>query len=250
MTFNYALSSLLLPPTSLIALTLLGALMLKRRRIAGLTLIVCSQVLLLALSTPVVANALVRSLEPPPVLIEHVKQAQAIVVLGGGRNLGSPEWGGETVNDYTLRRARYGARLARETGLPVYVSGGKPTGGQLAEGTLMRDLMAREFNEPVKWIEVASETTREQALIVAKDLRAQQISRVALVTDAVHMPRAQRVFELTGLAVVSAPTGYTAQRPFAPFQLIPGPAALNHSHVALREWVSQFHHHILALVDK
>ena len=249
MTFNYALSSFLLPPTSLIALTLLGVLMLKRRQLAGVTLIVCSQVLLLALSMPVVANALVRLLEPPPVLIEQIKRAQAIVVLGGGRNLGSPEWGGETVNDYTLRRTRYGARLARETGLPVYVSGGKPTGGQLAEGTLMRELMAREFNESVKWVDAAAETTREQALIVAQDLKAQQIGRIALVTDAVHMPRAQRAFELAGLAVITAPTGYTAQRPFAPYQLIPGPAALLHSHVALREWASQLHYHILALVD-
>ena len=249
MTFNYALSSVLLPPTSLIALTLLGVLMLKRRRTTGVTLIVCSQVLLAALSTPLVANALGRSLEPPPVLIEQIKRAQAIVVLGGGRNLGSPEWGGETVNDYTLRRTRYGARLARETGLPVYVSGGKPAGGQLAEGTLMRELMAREFNEPVKWVDAAAETTREQALIVARDLKAQQIGRIALVTDAVHMPRAQRAFELAGLAVISAPTGYTAQRPFAPYQLIPGPAALRHSHVALREWASQLHYHFLALVD-
>ncbi len=182
-------------------------------------------------------------------MIEQIKRAQAIVVLGGGRNLGSPEWGGETVNDYTLRRTRYGARLARETGLPVYVSGGKPTGGQLAEGTLMRELMAREFNEPVKWVDAAAETTREQALIVAQDLKAQQIGRIALVTDAVHMPRAQRAFELAGLAVISAPTGYTAQRPFAPYQLIPGPAALRHSHVALREWASQLHYHFLALVD-
>ena len=249
MTFNYALSSLLLPPTSLIALTLLGVSIFKRRRGAGLALIICSQLLLLALSTSIVANALVRSLEPPPVLVEEVKRAQAIVVLGGGRNLGSPEWGGETVNEYTLRRTRYGARLARESGLPVYVSGGKPTGGQLAEGTLMRDLMAREFNAPVKWVDATSDTTREQALIVAKDLKAQQISRIALVTDAAHMPRAQRVFERAGLAVVPAPTGYTAQRPFAPYQLIPGPTALLHSHVALREWASQLHYHVLALVD-
>ena len=176
MTFNYALSSLLLPPTSLIALTLLGVLMLKRRRIAGLVLIVGSQLLLLALSTPVVANAIVRTLEPPPAAIDEVKRAQAIVVLGGGRNLGSPEWGGETVNDYTLRRARYGARLARETGLPLYVSGGKPTGGESAEGTLMRGLLTSELGVPVKWVETASETTREQAQMVAQDLRAQQIS--------------------------------------------------------------------------
>jgi uncharacterized SAM-binding protein YcdF (DUF218 family) len=248
-TFNYALSNLLLPPTLLIALTIIGALALKRRRGFGMVLIVGSQLLLLALAMPVVANALVRSLEPLPASMDQIKRAQAIVVLGGGRNLGAPEWGGETVNDHTLRRARYGARLARETGLPLYVSGGKPTGGQLAEGTLMRELIAREFNLPVRWVEAASETTREQAQTAAQDLKPQQISRVALVTDAVHMPRAQRAFELAGLAVIGAPTGYTGQRPFAPYQLIPGPIALRESHVALREWASQLHHHILALVD-
>ena len=85
--------------------------------------------------------------------------------------------------------------------------------------------------------------------MAARDLKPQQISRVALVTDAVHMPRAQRAFELAGLAVIGAPTGYTGQRPFAPYQLIPGPIALRESHIALREWVSQLHYHLLALVD-
>lgn len=249
MTFNYALSSLLLPPTSLIALTLVGVWMLRRRRKAGLVLIVGSQLLLLALSTPVVANAITRTLEPPPAAIDEVKRAQAIVILGGGRNLASPEWGGETVNDYTLRRARYGARLARETGLPVYVSGGRPAGGESAEGALMRGLVASEMGVPVKWVEAVSETTREQAQMAARDLRSQQINRVALVTDAVHMPRARRAFELEGLVVIPAPTGYTGQRPFAMYQLIPGASALLHSHVALREWVSQLHHHVLAFFD-
>ena len=249
MTFNYALSSLLLPPTSLIAASLVGALILKRRRTLGLVLIVGSQLLLLALSMPVVANAIARTLELPPAALDEVKRAQAIVVLGGGRNLGSPEWGGETVNEYTLRRARYGARLARETGLPVYVSGGKPDGGNEAEGSLMDALVTREFNVPVKWIDAVSQTTREQALIAARDLRPQQISRVALVTDAVHMPRARRAFELAGLAVIPAPTGSTGQRPFATDQLIPGPGPLRQSHVALREWASQFHHHLVTLID-
>ncbi len=245
MTFNYALSSWVLPPTSLIAATLIGVLLLKRRRAAGVTLIVGSQLLLFALSMPVVANALARTLEPPPASLDAIKRTQAIVVLGGGRNRGAPEWGGETVNDYTLQRARYGARLARETALPLYVSGGRPDGGIAAEGTLMQDLLTREFSVPVRWVETASENTREQALITAQDLHQHQIARVALVTTAVHMPRAQRAFELAGLAVTPAPTDYTGQRPFGPYQLIPGPRALRDSHIALREWASQLHHHVL-----
>ena len=109
-----------------------------------------------------IANALVRTLEPPPASIEQIKGAQAIVVLGGGRNRGAPEWGGETINGLTLQRARYGARLARETGLPLYVTGGKPDGGTFAEGTLMRDLLAREFNVEVKWVDAVAATTRDK----------------------------------------------------------------------------------------
>lgn len=249
MTFNYALSSWLLPPASLIILALIGVLLLKRRRKTGITLIVVSQLLLFALSMPVIANALAGTLEPPPASIEDIKRAQAIVVLGGGRNRGALEWGGETVNASTLQRVRYGARLARETGLPLYVSGGKPDGGEYAEGTLMRDLISREFSVPVKWVDAVADTTRDNARMAAQDLKPLGITRVALVTDAVHMPRSRRVFELSGLAVIPAPTGYTGQRPFAPYQLVPGPSALRESHIALREWASQMHHHILALID-
>ncbi|MEP6609162.1 MAG: YdcF family protein [Burkholderiaceae bacterium] len=245
MTFNYALSALLLPPTSLIVLTLIGAFMVRRRRAAGLALIVGSQLLLLALSTPVVANALMSTLEPPPATIDAIRGTQAIVVLGGGRNLASPEWGGETVNDATLRRARYGAKLARETGLALYVSGGKPDGGLAAEGTLLHDVLEREFNVSVRWVETSSETTRQQAQLTAQDLIPLQITRIALVTDALHMPRARRAFERAGFSVAPAPTSYGGQRPFAPYQLIPGPGSLRDSHMALREWASQLHHSLV-----
>lgn len=239
MTFNYALSDVVLPPTSLIALTLVGVVLLRRRRTLGLALILSSQLLLLALSLPVVANALARSLEPPPVTAAQLKQAQAIVILGGGRNRGSPEWGGETVKTYTLQRLRYGARLARETGLPIYVSGGKPDGGHHTEGELMRDVLVKDYHLDVRWVDTTANTTGENALIAAKDLKAERLSRVALVTDAVHMPRSRQVFEAAGLEVIACPTAYAGQRPFGPYQLVPGVAALQLSQAALREWVSR-----------
>ena len=249
MTFNYALSSWVLPPTSLIVLTLVGAMLLKRRRGAGIALIVCCQLLLLGLSLPVVANALVRTLEPSPASIADVRRAQAIVVLGGGRNRSAVEWGGETVNALTLQRARYGAKLARESGLPLYVTGGKPDGGDHAEATLMRDVLTTEFNVPVKWVDTSADTTRDNAHAAARDLQPLGVTRIALVTDAMHMPRSQRLFELSGFAVVPAATNYTGQRPFAPYQLVPGPRALRESHFALREWASQLHHFVLRSTD-
>lgn len=239
MTPNYVLSDLVLPPTSLIALSLLGLLLMRRRRALGIALIAVSQLALLALSVPVVAMALARTLEPPPVQPAQLEKAEAIVILAGGSNRGSPEWGGETVKTYTLQRVRYGAHLARRTGLPVYVTGGTPAGGNLAEATLMKDVLEREFAVPVRRAEVESDTTAENARFTARDLKAAGISRVALVTDAVHMPRSQRAFERAGLQVIACPTAYAGQRPFQPWQLVPSPAALHLAHGALREWVAR-----------
>jgi uncharacterized SAM-binding protein YcdF (DUF218 family) len=238
-TFSYALSSLVLPPTSLVVLTIVGAMLLRRRRALGLALVIGSQLLLLALSLPVVAGALARSLEPPPVTAADLKRAQAIVILAGGNNRGSPEWGGETVKSFTLQRLRYGARLARETGLPIYVTGGKPEGGEYAEATLMRDVLVQEYKLPVRWVDVEARTTGENAQMAARDLKAAGVKRVALVTDAMHIPRSRQVFEANGMEVIACPTAYAGQRPFETDQLVPGPGALLISHLALREWVSR-----------
>ena len=139
-----------------------------------------------------VANALARSLEPPPVTSTELKRAQAIVILGGGRNRGSPDWGGETVKTYTLQRLRYGARLARETGLPVFVLRRNAGRREKPEGTLMRDILEAEFFVSVRGMEITSETTAENARMTAPELvagRGDLSRRVALVTDAMHMPR-------------------------------------------------------------
>ena len=51
--------------------------------------------------------------------------AKAVVILGGGVRRNAPEYGGDTLATLTLERVRYGARVARLTGLPVLVSGGR-----------------------------------------------------------------------------------------------------------------------------
>lgn len=244
MTPSYILSSIVLPPTSLVLLTLVGLLLLKRSRGFAIALIAVSQLTLMLLATPAIANALARTLEPAPLAAGGMSGAQAIVVLGGGRNRGAPEWGGETVNKFTLQRLRYAARLARESGLPLYVTGGKPDGGEFAEGTLMGAVLVSELAVPVRWIDTAANTTRENALMAAQDLKPQRIERVVLVTSALHMPRSRRAFEQAGFSVIAAATDYIGQRPFAPYQLVPGPDALHQSHQALREWLSGLYYTI------
>jgi len=234
-TTSYLVGQLLLPPTSLILAALVGVLLAKRRKAAGLLLAAASLALLLALSIPVVAIALVRTLEPPPLAAAQRAGAQAIVILSGGRSRAAPEWGGDTVNAASLRRARYGAQLARETGLPVLLSGGNPDRASIAEGRLMAPLLEREFSITPRWIDDGSDNTAENARRTAAILQADGIDRVLLVTDAAHMPRALRVFTQAGLTPIAAATGYSGQRGFAPQQLVPNVEALWLSNLAIRE---------------
>jgi uncharacterized SAM-binding protein YcdF (DUF218 family) len=244
-TLTYILSSLVLPPTSLALLALFALALWKSRPRLAFALIAGSQLTMLALAMPVVANGLARTLEPPPLAADALRRAQAIVILGGGINRSAIDWGGVTVNDFTLQRLRYGARLSKESGLPVYVTGGVPPGASVAEGPLMADILARELGVPVRWIDKAAETTRGNALMAAKDLKPIGVQRIALVTTAIHMPRSRHAFEAAGFTVIPAPTDYAGQRPFEWYQLIPGPRALRLSHLSLREWISIGYYRLL-----
>jgi len=237
-TTSYVLGQLALPPTSLVVAALAGVLLAKRARAAGTALAVLSLLSLLAISTTYVAQALMRTLEPPPLHATQDIGAQAIVILAGGRVQASPEWGGDTVNAASLRRLRYGAHLAHQTRLPVLLAGGNPERRGLPEAQLMTTVLERELGIRPRWIEDQSDTTAENARLAAALLTPLGIRRVLLVTDAFHMPRAQRAFHAAGLDPVAAPTGYIGKRTFRWQHLVPNAEALGLSNVALREWAA------------
>lgn len=237
-TTSYVVGQLVLPPTSLVLLAFGGLAVSLRRRTLGLLITSASLLGLLALSLPAVAQALMATLEPPPLASGQRAGAQAIVVLAGGRTREAPEWRGDTVNARSLRRLRYGAQLARETGLPILLAGGNPERAAVAESELMRAVLEREFGLRARWIETRSDTTAENARFTAQILRPLGIERVLLVTDAFHMPRALRAFARAGLAPVAAPTGYIGRRAFRPQHLVPNAEAMSASYFALREWAA------------
>lgn len=240
LSLHYLGAALLLPPTSLILLGLLGLLFFKRRAWLGWLLTGGSLLALLVLALPITAFTLMRQLEVPPLPNSRaVGDAQAIVILAGGVARGAPEWGGETVNLFTLQRVRYGAWLARETKLPVLVTGAAPRGDDAGEAELMRKTLQDEFGVPVRWVEDRATTTATSAAETARLLKPAGVRRIALVTSAFHMPRSRRVFERAGLQVVPAPTGYFGWRgEFLFTHLVPNGDALRLSYVALREMLA------------
>ncbi|MDX1299185.1 MAG: YdcF family protein, partial [Pseudomonas sp.] len=102
----------------------------------------------------------------------------------------------------------YAARLAKASGLPLLTTGGLHYGAPPSEATLMAEVLARDYDLPVRWQEGLSRTTWENATHSAELLKAAGIHRVVLVTQAWHMPRSRWSFEQAGLQVVSAPMGF------------------------------------------
>jgi len=178
-----------------------------RRRPWFLTL---SFVTLLLLSTPWVGDLAYRSLacQYPP-LVSRPRDANAIVVLGGGvlgrddshpRALLSPD---------TMFRTMFALELYRDgTSCPIVVCGGvvDPDDEAPPVARLMREVLVNTGVAADDIIvEDRSTTTYENARQCGRALSERGVSKVVLVTEATHMPRAVRCFLAQGLEVVPAP---------------------------------------------
>lgn len=234
-------SAFLLPPLSLLLPGIIGLWLWHRRPRLARWLVTGSFALLWVLSTPYVAGCLLQLLEGAPVpLNPKTQSADAIVVLGGGSYLDAPEYGADTVGDDTLVRLRYGAKLQRESGKPVLVSGGKPQGNTLSEAQQMKIVLENEFNIPVKWTEDDSANTYENARFSYRKLSPLGIKRIYLVTHAWHMPRSVRAFQSAGFEVIPAPTAFTLSSQAGLLDFLPSASALQGS--------EHFMHEIIGLV--
>lgn len=240
---THALAALLLPPLSLVALGLFGLWLGRSYRRLGQGVVALAVLLLIALSTPAGSRLLVEPLERRalPVADPLASQAHAIVVLGGGRRYYAPEdLERHQPSEPTLMRLRHAARVHRLTHLPVMVSGGAPDGYGDSEAATMARSLKDDFGVSVRWIEATSDNTAQNALHASLVLEKLGITRILLVTDAIHMPRAAATFARAGFAVVPAPTNFIARRPLDAASFIPNAAALKDSHYALHEWIGQF----------
>jgi uncharacterized SAM-binding protein YcdF (DUF218 family) len=235
------LSALVLPPGGNIVLAVAALALWRRLRLLAVILMSISLVTLYAFSTPRLSDLLFESVEsfhprlPGAALAKNVG---AIVVLAGGRNTNAPEYGGETVSYPSLVRLRYAARLQRETGLPLLVSGGRVYEiAVTSESALIKDVLETELNARVRWLEEQSRTTAENASYSAELLRNEKITAIVLVTDASHMSRAVKAFENQGMEVHAAPTGHRGGQGghAGVIDWLPSSKALDKSRIALHE---------------
>ncbi|MGH8494123.1 MAG: YdcF family protein [Moraxellaceae bacterium] len=251
------LRSLLVPPALNILLVLLGLWLLRRRRLwPGRLLIAFSLVSLWLLATPLGAGFLAAGLEQDDPLNVADKSrwqaAQAIVVLGGGRDV-APEFGGMDVPNYwTASRLRYAAWLYRQTGLPLAVSGGIVRASEKeTEAAVMTRSLLQDFIVNVRWQEGRSRTTWENAEYSHELLAPQGVKTIVLVTQSLHMRRSRMIFEHFGFEVVPAPIDFDAEAATRPWllQLAPNLMAFVRSAQSLHEYGGLLRYRLRMVMD-
>lgn len=213
MPFRYFIKHLLMPPGILLLLLALAWWFRRSRpRLAGLCFALgVGGLWLMSLPVAVEWGAKVLERDSPLKRDEWATLAQradAIVVLGAGRERGDPAWGSDQPTGVALERERYAAQLAKASGLPILTSGGLHYGTPPSEARLMADSLREDFGVTVRWQEERSRTTWENARFSAEMLLPQGITRVVVVTQAWHMPRSVWSFQQAGFVVVPAPMGF------------------------------------------
>jgi uncharacterized SAM-binding protein YcdF (DUF218 family) len=241
------LAELLMPPGIWVVLVLLALFLLRKHRAWQKGIIVFALIMVWVSSTLFFSIGLTKITDPlmhwPEPLnigqlqkgisfkyadLENLKnQPAAIVILGGGRRKGAadaPEYGCQDISKETMERLRFGAKLAKHTGLPVLVTGGKPdqtANTDQAEAVLMSWVLQQELGVNTSWVEDQSATTQENALLSTRLLQKQGIKHIYLVTHFWHMPRAANIFEHYGLKVTPAPHGYESIDVYHPGDFYP-----------------------------
>ncbi|MDB5886445.1 MAG: hypothetical protein JWR74_2616 [Polaromonas sp.] len=240
------LTSLALPPVLPLVLALLGLLLAWRRQRSGLALAALALAGLWLLSCHGTAVWLARHALPQFAAVTaaqlKARQVQAIVVLGGGLLSDAPEYGGAPQpSAFTAARLRYGIWLGSQSGLPLAFTGGTGWAADgmqpVSEAEVAARVALQDYGVTLRWRESASRDTWENARLLAPLLQRDKVQRIALVTDAWHMPRSVAAFQSAGFDVTPAPMAFTLPIESRQLQWLPSGQGLLASRLVLREWL-------------
>ena len=235
------LTAIALPPTSLLVLLFIGALLIRSKPKLAKNIIFFSASTIWLVSTNVFSvwfhNQVIH--EYPFVTAKDLKEksVQAIVVLGGGVVVGLPS-GDQQMSKTSLERLRLGAQLARQSGLPLVFSGGSgwdAKNASVAEADVAEKVLQDAFGFKLNFKESNSRDTQENAGNTWAMLSKQGVQRIALVTHSTHMQRAIIEFKKPGFEVTVAAVGQPTAGSEAVLRWLPGASNLEVSQSVLRE---------------
>ena len=230
---------LLCPPTGPIVLVALG-LSLWRHAVTSRLLAWAGIASFVVFSMPLTSDALMAWFATTPIVTQaQLAQAQAIIIPGGGLTRDFAEFGDLSVATLTLERLRYGAVLARRSGLPVLVCGGSSNSSRATtEAQLMASVLTTEFGIKPAWIEASSRDTRENAQNSYAILSKIGVTRIALVGHGFDMRRALPEYRDAGFEVIAAPTGVAnANATHVSSDFLPSLVAMQHCRIIFYELI-------------
>jgi uncharacterized SAM-binding protein YcdF (DUF218 family) len=194
-------------------------------------------------SIPWMGNRLMRSMEAGMERFpaSKAKQAEVIVVLSTGRTVAP---GADRISEWhDADRFFGGIELFRAGKAPLLIfTGGSapwekdaPLEGEILAG------YARSMGVPLEAVKVTRQAfnTKEEAAAVRELLpvKPESGARILLVTSALHMPRAKKVFEKAGFQVLPFPVDFVTSgtKKTYPTDFVPSAAGLFKTSTALRE---------------
>jgi len=194
-------------------------------------------------SIPWTGNRLMQSMEAgmERVSASKAERAEAIVVLSTGRTVAP---GPDKISEWQdADRFFGGIELFRAGKAPLVIfTGGSapwerdaPLEGEILAGH------ARSMGVPTEAVRVTRQAynTREEAVAVRELFPAHPPKEcvILLVTSAMHMPRAQKVFTQAGFQVLPFPVDFvtSSTRTTYPTDFVPSAAGLSKTSAALRE---------------
>jgi len=207
-------------------------------------------------SSPAVGQRVMRAAEAwaERVPVTDVSHADAIVVLSSGRSIAPgagrvSEWG-------DADRFFGGVELfgAGKAPLLVFTGAGQGRPDAGFEGEVLAEY-AHSLGVPPDRILVTGlvRNTADEAQMVAATLgdRHPAAVRLLLVTSAFHMPRAQELFERTGLTVVPFPVDFRAPERSSQglVELLPNVNAFVQTHTAMREMYGRLFYWLLFMTS-
>lgn len=182
---------------------------LHRRRQRGAGVLAVITFLLYVISTPLVGDTLMRSLESrysPPATVS----GDVIVMLGGGATADTPNVHGRGhVMGSAANRLLTAAQLHYLTGAPVIISGGQVFANSGKEAEIGRHILLGLGVDDAKIIvEGQSLNTTDNARFTKQILAERGFVSPVLVTSAFHMERAVQQFAKFQVPVTPYPTDY------------------------------------------
>ena len=235
----------LLPPGCIVLLlAAFTVYMFKHKVRARFTLALITLLLYFASLMPV-AQILTHGLEGRYMQPANDVKADVIAVLGGGTvsNVGSNNDG--ALSAIGMNRLIAGARLQHAMNVPLIISGGARYNDEVAEADVAKQVLL-DLGIPEQMIYTDSEAlnTKQNAENIILVCRENGWQSVAVVTSALHMPRAMQNFAVaadrSGVEVTAYPCDYlvSGEIQLSVFSFVPQAYALELTAMSLKEYLA------------